>query len=446
MHDHDRKTTLSLQWLALPVMTALMAGCMALDPDTEPSHEDTVLEEHLSPSGFSSPSLAPLAETDWEVEGFARERGISYAEAQQRLGWQALAPHLDELLRADLGGRFGGVWVDAARRDRITVGVTREAFTEAEAVVRDAARKIGLTEGYDIVPVPRSLAEIERINDWLGDELEKVNERADATLTVGLRTDLNAVELQIPAEGRLTDAQRDLVATAKARLSDTVVVGSYAGRPTARACVYPYCDSPLRGGIRISNSGAGCTGAFVAKSKVNDALYQFTAGHCAYENYDDWSTRFTDGTSHVVGPVWHWQWHKGGDMAILRIKNVAGWDPEPWVYVTGGPDTTINSAYKIKSDNVSVLGMRICTTGAYYGRSDCGYVSQLGVTATYGGVTVRKLGRGSFCGTGGDSGSPMYASHVAYGLQVAGYSECDSLYQGIRAAESALNVNVLHAP
>ncbi|WP_267888063.1 hypothetical protein [Sorangium cellulosum] len=40
----------------------------------------------------------------------------------------------------------------------------------------------------------------------------------------------------------------------------------------------------------------------------------------------------------------------------------------------------------------------------------------------------------------------MYAKHVACGLQVAGYSECDSLYQGIRAAETVLNVNVLHAP
>ncbi|WP_437758398.1 S1 family peptidase [Sorangium sp. So ce1389] len=445
MHDHARKTTLSPQWLAFPVMTALLAGCLTVDQDTEPSHEDSALEGHLSPSGFSSPSSAPLAEVDWEVEGFARERGISYSEAQQRLGWQTLAPQLDEQLRADLGDRLGGVWVDVAGGDRIMVGVVREAVTDAAAVVRDGARKIGLTEGYDIVPVRRSLAELERVNEWLGAEIEKVNDGAGATLTAGLRTDLNAVELQVPAEGRLTDAQRDLVATAKARLSDMIVAGSYAGRPTARACVYPYCDSPLRGGIRITNSGTGCTGAFVAKSKVDGVLYQFTAGHCAYENYDDWSTRFTDGSSHVVGPVHHWEWHKGGDMAILRIKNVAGWDPEPWVYVTSGPDTTTNTAYKIKSDHVSVLGMRICTTGAYYGRSDCGYVTQLGVTATYDGVTVRNLGRGSFCGMGGDSGSPMYASHVAYGLQVAGYSECDSLYQGIRAAESVLNVNVLHA-
>ncbi|XXX76426.1 S1 family peptidase [Sorangium sp. So ce134] len=446
MYDHNRKTPLSLHWIAMPVMTAMLAGCMSSEPDTEPSHEDTVFEDHLSPSGFSSPTSASRIEAEWEVEGFARERAISYAEAQQRLDWQALAPQLDEQLSAELTGQFGGTWIDAARGDRIVVGLAGRVGTDTIAFVRDTARKIGLTEGYDIVEVRRSMAELERANDWLGDAIEKVNEGAAATLTAGLRADRNAVELQVPAEGLLTAAQRDLVAAARAEIGDMLVLGSYAGRPTPRACSYPYCDAPLRGGIKITNSGTGCTGAFIAKSKVNDVLYQFTAGHCADGNTDDWSTRFTDLSTHVVGPVWHWEWNKGGDMAIMRIKNPTGWDPEPWVYVTSGPDTTTNTTYTITSDKTSVLGMRICTTGAYYGRSDCGYVTQLGVTATYGGVTVRHLGRGSFCGTGGDSGAPMYAKHVAYGLQVAGYSECDSLYQGIRAAESVLNVNVLHAP
>ncbi|WP_437276455.1 S1 family peptidase [Sorangium sp. So ce375] len=418
---------------------------MTFDPDTEPSQDDAVLEDHLAPSGLSSPPSAILVEVDGEAAAFARERGISYAEAQQRLGWQALAGDLDEQVGAALGDQFGGVWIDAARRDRIMVGVAGKLGTDTVAAVQEVARKIGLTEGYDILQVRRSMAELDRANDWLGAQIEKVNDGAAATLTAGLRTDLGAVELQVPADGPLTDAQRELVAAAQKQLGDMVVVGRYAGRATARACVYPYCDAPLRGGIKITNSGTGCTGAFIAKSKVDDVLYQFTAGHCAYENYDDWSTRFTDSSSHVVGPVWHWEWNGGGDMSILRIKNPAGWDAEPWVYVTSGPDTTTNTTYKITSDKKSVLGMRICTTGAYYGRSDCGYVTQLGVTATYGGVTVHHLGRGSFCGTGGDSGAPMYASHVAYGLQVAGYSECDSLYQGIRAAESVLNVNVLHA-
>lgn len=38
----------------------------------------------------------------------------------------------------------------------------------------------------------------------------------------------------------------------------------------------------------------------------------------------------------------------------------------------------------------------------------------------------------------------MYSGHVAYGLHVAGFSECDSLYQSIRGAEYYMGVNVLH--
>jgi hypothetical protein len=395
----------------------------------------------------ATPAVASgtAAETDGESVAFARERGISVAEAQQRLGWQERAPELTERVEAVLGSRFGGVWIDVLNGDRVRVGVAGGVTADAAAAVRDTATSVGLTDGYDVVNVRHSMAALAEAGAWLGGEIERVNTGAAATLTAGLRTDVNAVELQVPAEGPLTAAQRDLLAEATSALGDRLVVGSYRGRPTPRACSYPYCDPPLRGGIRINHPDASCTGAFIAKSKVDDKLYQVTAGHCAYQNYTNWSTRFTDSSVHVIGPVWTWWWYSGGDFAIVRINNVPGWNPKAWVNVTAGPDTTADSTYHISSDNYSVLGMRICTTGAFYGRSDCGYVTQLDVTATYGGVTVHHLGRASFCGTGGDSGSPMYAQHKAYGLQVAGYSECDSLYQGIKAAETTLNVNVLHA-
>jgi hypothetical protein len=444
MFDRNRQNARALSWLAIPVTMVLLTGCLTADPDPDPSQEDPALEGSLRPNGSISQS-APTP-VDWEAEGFAQERGISIGEARQRLDFQARAPRLADRAAADLGDQFGGVWIDVTGGDRIKIGVAGKAFTDAAVGARRAAEAVGLTEGYDLVPVRHSLAALESANDWLSAEIAKANEGASVTLTAGLRTDRNALELRAPTEGSLTTAQRDLMTAARVQLGDMIVIGSYAGRPTARACVYPYCTPPLRGGVRITNSGVGCTGAFIARSKVNSALYQLTAGHCAYQHYDDWSTLYPDYTSHVVGPVWHWEWHSGGDMSILLINNVAAWNPQPWVHVTSGPDTGTDTAYDINADGTSVLGMRICTTGAFYGRSDCGYVTELGVTATYDGVTVSKLGRGSFCGTGGDSGSPMYASHVAYGLQVAGYSECDSLYQGIQAVESMLNVNVLHTP
>lgn len=392
--------------------------------------------------------VAPAAEYDGETLGFARERDISPAEAEQRLGWQALAPDLDERLAAELSARqFGGVWIAIDDRDRVKVAISPEVTGETAATVEHAAKAVGLTGAYDLVAVRHPLSELAAASDWLGPRIERANAGTTATLTAGLRTDRNAVELQTPAGATLTPAQRDLVAEARRTLGAKLIVGSYAGAPTARACNYPYCDPPLRGGIRINHgSGAGCTGAFIARSRASGRLLQFTAGHCAYLRETNWSTRYANHvTTKVIGPVAGWVWYTTGDIALLQITDEAGWFPRAWVNVTSGPDTGADDTYHIASDNKSLIGMRICTTGGFYGRSDCGIVWQLGVTATYGGVTVHHLGRASFCGTGGDSGSPMYAKHVAYGLQVAGFSECDSLYQGIRAAENLFGVDVLHA-
>jgi hypothetical protein len=271
-----------------------------------------------------------------------------------------------------------------------------------------------------------------------------VNRRAPQPLGAGIRTDENFVELDLPRNGNLTAAQRAVVDQARARYGDAVRLGFYAQKPRTRACSYPHCDPPLRAGIRIFDAIGACTGGFPARGRSVGGHYQLTAGHCRLLN-DNWSTNFANGTtSKVIGPFQNAVWSSSGDAGILRINDPLGWNARPWVFVTSGPDTTRNEAYVIRSDSTSVVGMRICTTGAFYGRSDCGRVTQLGVTATYDLRTVGGLGRGSFCGTSGDSGAPMYAFGTAYGLQVSGYSECDSLYQGIRGAENLMNVNVSH--
>lgn len=384
---------------------------------------------------------------DPEVASFARERGISAVAAAQRLGWQRSAPDLAARAAGDLGARFGGVWVDVSDGDRVKVGVVGGLDSQAYQIVRRAADGVGLGDGYDVVAVRYSEAELKAHNAWIGAEIARVNQGSAFGLTAGLRTDLNAIEVQAPAGVKLTAAQSALLAEAAKRLGDRLVSSSYLGQPRAWAgCNYPYCDPPLRGGIKILGNLHPCTGGFIARSRVDEELYQFTAGHCADGgDNDSWSTKFTNGSEHVIGPLWHWKWASGGDMAIVQVSNVPGWDPAGWVQVTDGPDTTADSSYHISSDNYSVIGMRICSTGGYYGRSDCGYVTHLGVTVTYDGVTVHNLGRSTACGTPGDSGGPLYAYHVAYGILLGGYSECQSFYQGIRAAEDELNVDVIHA-
>src|SRR5262249_5955854 len=88
-----------------------------------------------------------------------------------------------------------------------------------------------------------------------------------------------------------------------------------------------------------------------------------------------------------TGYTWNAEFDGGGDMAIVSIISMIGvpsWNPKPWVYVTPGPDTTLNTQYAIQSDSTSLWGMRICASGAAYGRSSCGYVTALDVTVSYG--------------------------------------------------------------
>lgn len=207
--------------------------------------------------------------------------------------------------------------------------------------------------------------------------------------------------------------------------------------------------SPAPGGIFISNTTGNstkiCTGGFIARSRIDGKLYQFTAGHCASGGFTGtWSTEFPNDSIHAIGPVHHYIFSKAGDMAILAINNPAGWQlPQGWVYVTASSNTTLNQQYAISSAQYSTQGARICKTGAI-GHTSCGIVLALGVNGGY----TNNLGEASFCTKEGDSGGPVFAAHQAFGLVVAvnKNNSCISYYQGIIGAENALNVNLVLDP
>jgi hypothetical protein len=401
-----------------------------------------------------TPSDSPTSAPSIEAASLAKDRGISIVEAERRLAWQSVAPDLQDSLTADLGDNFGGVWVDTQDGDRVKVGVVG-SVDASTAIVRRDATALGLNEAYDLVAVRRSFTALTQDMDALGPQIARMNAGAAATLSAGIRTDLNAIELDVPATG-LTAAQQNQIDNLRARLGDELVTAP-ANTYVPRACVGTFCDPPLRGGIAINTpvplpngkTGlSGCTGGFIARSRVDDQLFQFTAGHCGQLNSSPWATTLSDGANQVIGPVWHWNWNYNGDVAILHILDPIAWMPQGIVQVLAGPQTTANPTYTITADKFNVIGQRICFTGAGTGGSRCGSVTGHGIVATYGGVTVSQLGRADICNMPGDSGAPMYSFHVAYGILVAGPKDvkiCDTLYQGIKLSQQLMNVQVLHS-
>ncbi|MEV0457275.1 S1 family peptidase [Catellatospora methionotrophica] len=418
----------------------LVAGALAL-----------ALATPLVPVAAAAAPAAPTGVDVFaeEAAGFAKDRGITEAEARQRMAWQLVAPDLDTRLTAELGSRYGGLWIDVRDGDRVTIGATA-VDGGVQATVKAATAELGLSV-YDLIPVKRSWERLSADNDWLAGEVIRVNAGSAVALSAGIRTDLNAVQLALPADGVLSAAQKAFVEAARARLGAGLVFGAAPGRGFAAfaGCVSPYCDPPLRGAVKINYPGVtSCTAGFVAQSKVDTKKYLVTAGHCAMGRTGNWWSKNAGLHEFKIGAVHRWIFDTYiGDMALIRIDDPSeiGWNPQPWVMVTWSLQTTENQTYHISSDNMSVVGMRICTTGQATRMSNCGHVTELGLTANLGGLPMRNLGRTTNCGKPGDSGAPMFASHVAYGILAGGVEgDCDTVYQGIRTAERELNVNILH--
>jgi hypothetical protein len=131
------------------------------------------------------------------------------------------------------------------------------------------------------------------------------------------------------------------------------------------------------------------------------------------------------------------------DFGIIRNwGNTPFWKPGGYVYVHPGPDTTGDSTYDIYGYGVSSIGSRVCVTGGRSG-TDCAAVKAPGWPVSGGYAVV------DYCTTGGDSGAPVYSTHVAKGIHhgaMLGASAChDRLFQGIVEAAQELNVYVVTA-
>lgn len=363
---------------------------------------------------------------------------IDLAEANARLAIQDRVVDLQDALDEAFGDNYGGAWIDQAGGGSLGIGVRPGQLAQ----VQQLTAQYGVTR-VRVVPVARTL----RMLDGIRGEL-RTRVAGSVGLSVGgLYTPTNQVNLVV-GDGAST-ASQTAAANLQREYGGALRVVSAAGVPRTAACVTGefnvYCDAPLRGGVGI-NANTSCSAAFNVRSRTDGVRYLLTAGHCNAGG--TWTTRFANGETHVIGPRHNSYYNADGDAMIIRLNNPSGWNPKPWVFVTGSDGTTRNEGYGIARDGSTTIGMAVCMTGQRDG-TQCGEVID-NDTGGAGGVRhVAQVDGG--CIRGGDSGGAVYKSGTAYGIVHGGYfpggnnNVCSItwLYQGVRGAMSKLNVRLV---
>lgn len=348
---------------------------------------------------------------------------------------------LVQYARSVAGPRFGGLWLAQLPDSGYRIGLVAGTAKDVSRLTA-AFRSVGLPG--EVVSVPNSEARLNRVVLALRDRLAQINRDTTVPITIGVRPDLNSVQITAPFIGESAATQQRFVYQASTDFGSMVRVNSGVVAATTLPCRSVFCDPPLRAGIWIYGSFAGCTGAFIARSVSDGRLYQLTAGHCDYLWGGTWLTDFVNGSTHRIGPVHNRRFDSTADAGILDINNVAGWRPRAWVAVRSGSGQARNDAYSITGASIPIVGQRVCSSGASLGATSCGLVTRTGVAVTYRDqhVTVYGLVEANFCSKPGDSGSPVFANHIAYGIVSGQLSRCDSLFEPISTAAAAMRVRV----
>ncbi|MBK3641266.1 S1 family peptidase [Streptomyces sp. NPDC001260] len=203
--------------------------------------------------------------------------------------------------------------------------------------------------------------------------------------------------------------------------------GSNAGALTIKRSAGQF--KPLiSGGDAIYGGSYRCSLGFNVHS--GSTYYFLTAGHCG-EVASTWYSN--SGHTTVLGSNVSYSF-PGNDFALVRYTNSSVSHPS-----TVGSQTITSAATPSVGTTVYRRGS---TTGTHSGR-----VTALNATVNYGsGDVVSGLIQTTVCAEGGDSGGPLYAGTVAYGLTSGGSGNCTSggttFFQPVTEALSYYGVSI----
>ncbi|RKH06905.1 ricin-type beta-trefoil lectin domain protein [Corallococcus carmarthensis] len=345
--------------------TALFAGAtLSVIPSlalAAPSQAEAALAHDVSPDILSA---------------MQRDLGLTADGVKRRLASEAAAVRVEGSLRAELGERFGGAWMNADG-SALVVGVT----TDADA---DAVRRAGA--------VPQKVKYTQAALDAVKAQLDSHARTAGRTVHAWY-VDVMTNSVVVLAQDSALTGGTDFLAKAGVKHDAVRVVAS-------REEIQPLYD--LRGGDAYYPGNARCSIGFpVAGGFV-------TAGHCGGAGTTTSGSGVAQGT--VVASTF-----PGNDYAWVRTNG--SWVSQPWVNNYAGGNVLVYGSQE------AGINASICRSGSTTGWR-CGVIQQKNVTVNYNVGPVYGLTQTNACAEGGDSGGSWLSGNQAQGVTSGGSGNC----------------------
>ncbi|GGU94330.1 serine protease [Streptomyces filipinensis] len=228
------------------------------------------------------------------------------------------------------------------------------------------------------------------------------------------KVDDSVLKADVPGTAWAVDSRTDrVVVTVDSTVSKAEIArikrqaGSGAGALTIKRTPGRF-SKLISGGDAIYGGSYRCSLGFNVHS--GSTYYFLTAGHCG-QVASTWYSNSSHST--VLGTNVGYSF-PGNDFALVRYTNSGVSHPS-----SVGSQSITSAATPSVGATVYRRGS---TTGTHSGR-----VTALNATVNYGGGDiVYGLIQTTVCAEGGDSGGPLYAGSVAYGLTSGGSGDCTS--------------------
>ena len=309
------------------------------------------------------------------LKAMQRDLGLSEQDAVLRVLAEDAARTTDASLRARLGARYAGSYLN------------KDGNTLTVAVTDRAAAKI-VTAAHAIpVVVTRSAGELARVKAAL-------DAHPAPAEVVGYFVDVRSNSVHLTTRSRA--AAEAFVATAGVRGKVTIEVTDEQPRPLA----------DVRGGeAYLINNRFRCSIGFPVEGGF------VTAGHCGAAGDK------TAGSNGVAQGTVTESIFPGNDMGHVVVN--ANWTPQPWVKGASAENVLVTDS------QVAVVGSSVCRSGSTTGWH-CGTIQSTNNTIRYPEGQVSGMTRTNVCAEPGDSGGSWISGSQAQGVTSGGSGNCTS--------------------